>query len=69
VGISGAFETFPRGAIFPRPGHVRVVFGEPIAPSKLEEFQGREGQAALVEHMTLRIAECLREADAWRAER
>jgi 1-acyl-sn-glycerol-3-phosphate acyltransferase len=69
VGISGAFETFPRGAIFPRSGPVCVVFGAPITTSQLAEFQGREGQAALVEHVAKRITECLGEADAWRAQR
>jgi 1-acyl-sn-glycerol-3-phosphate acyltransferase len=69
VGISGAYESFPRGAVLPRPGHVRVVFGEPINAAKLEEFQGREGQAALVDFIRARISACLTEADAWRAER
>lgn len=69
VGISGAFESFPRGAIVPRAGNVRVVFGQPISAAKLEEFQGRDDQAALVEFITARIAASLAEADAWRAER
>jgi 1-acyl-sn-glycerol-3-phosphate acyltransferase len=68
VGISGAFESFPRGAVLPRPGHVRVVFGEAISTSSLQQFQGREGQTALVQEIARRLANCLAEAEAWRAD-
>lgn len=33
--IDGAFEAWPRQAKFPRPGRIRVVYGEPITPEDL----------------------------------
>ncbi len=34
--IDGAHEAWPKGALLPRPGRVRIVFGPPIAPGDPE---------------------------------
>jgi 1-acyl-sn-glycerol-3-phosphate acyltransferase len=67
VGIAGAFEAFPRGRIFPRPGRVRVVFGEPIESATIESLQGRGREQELLELIRLRIQDCLDEARQWRS--
>lgn len=43
VRVFGAFEAYPRGAKFPRPGRVTVVVGEPVDFSGIPpEMKGRE---------------------------
>ena len=34
VAIIGTYKVLPRGARFPRPGRLKIVFGEPIQPMK-----------------------------------
>jgi len=69
VGIAGAFEAFPRGTILPRPGRVRVVFGEPIPFEVLEPLASRGCEAELVASIRARMQYCLTEAEAWRAQK
>jgi 1-acyl-sn-glycerol-3-phosphate acyltransferase len=33
-GITGAFEAYPRGAVFPRPSPVKVSIGKPVAAGR-----------------------------------
>jgi len=43
VRVFGAYEAYPRGAKFPKPGRVTVVVGEPVDFSAIpEEIKGRE---------------------------
>ncbi len=46
VGIEGAFEAFPRGAPFPLPARLAVVFGEPLTQ---EDVAGLSDQALVAE--------------------
>jgi 1-acyl-sn-glycerol-3-phosphate acyltransferase len=51
VVIDGAFEAWPRHRLWPRPGKIGVIFGEPLHG---EEFSGAGGRAAterLLEHL------------------
>ena len=68
VGIAGAFESYPRGH-WPRPGRVRVVFGEPWLPEDYEPFCERGREADLVAEVVQRVQDCVDEAAAWRARR
>ena len=63
IGIAGAYEAYPRDATLPRPGKVRVVFGEPVDLSSHVE-RGRE--AELLERATVLLREVTDEAAAWR---
>jgi len=42
VKIEGTFDTLPRGAVVPRPGKVRITFGEALKPSELD-YANRPG--------------------------
>lgn len=64
VGIAGAFESYPKGAWFPRFGQVRVVYGEPISAAAIAAL-GRD-DAAIVQLIRSRVLECARQATAWR---
>lgn len=67
VGIAGADEAMPRGAVLPRPRRVCVVFGEPLGPEELERLSGRGNEEALVEEARRRVLACQAEAEAWRS--
>jgi 1-acyl-sn-glycerol-3-phosphate acyltransferase len=67
VGIAGAFEAYPRKALVPRPGKVRVVFGEPIAREEFTQFEKRGSEPALLQLIRARIEECSAQAEQWRA--
>lgn len=67
VGIAGAFEAYPRGALFPHAGKVRVVFGRPLPREVLDGF-GKDREAELLAYVHDHIAACARAAAAWRAE-
>ncbi len=66
VAVAGAYESFPRDAKFPRPGRIRVVFGQPMDPVRLAELShpGREDE--LVEWTRSLIQDCLDKAYAHR---
>lgn len=68
VGIAGAFEAYPKGRPFPSLGKVRVVFGEPIPREEFERF-GRHDEAALLEFVRDRVAQCAAFAQSWRDHR
>ncbi|MDP7274528.1 MAG: lysophospholipid acyltransferase family protein [Planctomycetaceae bacterium] len=68
VGIAGGFEFFPRGR-WPRPGRVRVVFGEPWQPEDYAEFCERGREADLVAAVKQRVQDCVDEATLWRSNR
>lgn len=57
--ILGSFEAWPRHRRWPRPGRVRVVFGEPIAAQTLRAAAGSDepdAVAAALHDATLRLA-------------
>jgi long-chain acyl-CoA synthetase len=54
--IEGAYEALPKGRALPRPGLIRVVFGEPIAPDGAsapggEAAEGYEAYKRIVERV------------------
>lgn len=65
VGVAGAYQAMPRGAWFLRPVKVRVVFGEAFTAAELST-NGRDGEAALLERIRTRLAECQQAAEEWR---
>ena len=66
VGVAGAFEAFPRGAWFPRPSKIRIVYGRPLDPTRLAELCQKGREADLVELSSVAIQECLDTANAHR---
>lgn len=62
IGIDGAFQAFPRGKKFPRPGRVRIVIGPPIETATAQQLDD-DALVALVEE---RLRECWSEARALR---
>lgn len=64
VGIAGAYQAYPRGSLFPRPGQVRVTYGRPITPEQIAAF-GRD-DAALVAFIRSQVEACARLAATWR---
>ena len=55
VAIEGAFQVWPRWRKVPRPGRIRVHYGEPIPPA---EVAGRDERELLAE-VERRVRECL----------
>ncbi len=55
VGIVGAFEALPRGAVYPRPHAIRLAFGPPISKQQATELSDAQ-LTALVE---VRIREAM----------
>lgn len=68
VGVAGAGRAFPRGALLPRPYSVRVVVGEPIPPSVVEDLSQRGREIEFVDLIHRRMEECLQAARAWLQE-
>ena len=66
VGVAGAFEAFPRGAWVPRPSKIRIVFGQPLDPTRLAELCQKGREAELVDLSRAAIQECLDAANALR---
>ncbi len=62
VGIDGAFDSWPRGAVFPRLSVIHVCVGEPVAA----EFVGAASNELLVEELEQRIRRCFERARAGR---
>jgi 1-acyl-sn-glycerol-3-phosphate acyltransferase len=65
VGVAGAFEAFPKGAWFPRPGKVRVVFGEALQPEELHAAEAGLSRDLLAV-LRDRIIACQQAAADWR---
>ena len=68
VGVAGAFESYSRKHRVPRPGRVRIVFGDPIPPEAVLQLSRRGEEGAFVKLMRDRVAECQREAQEWREQ-
>ncbi len=65
IGIAGAFRVLPRGARFLRPRSVRVVFGEPISASLVQEYCKNGSEKALLELTWQRVVACQQQAEEW----
>ncbi|WP_437186270.1 lysophospholipid acyltransferase family protein [Planctomicrobium sp. SH668] len=65
VGIAGAGNAFPRGALWFRMRQVRVVIGEVITPEELEELCQRGREKEFLEVVKNRIEAAVAEATAW----
>jgi 1-acyl-sn-glycerol-3-phosphate acyltransferase len=66
VAVAGAYEAFPRGAWFPRPSKIRVVYGSPLDPARLAELSQKGREAELVDWSRCSIQTCLDTANALR---
>jgi 1-acyl-sn-glycerol-3-phosphate acyltransferase len=66
VAVAGAYEAFPRGAWFPRPSRIRIIYGSPLDPTRLAELCQKGREAELVEWTRASIQECLDTANALR---
>ncbi len=66
VAVAGAYEAFPRGAWFPRPSKIRVVYGPPLDPARLVELSQKGREAELVDWSRDSIQACLDTANALR---
>jgi len=66
VGIAGAVDVLPRGAVWLRPRRVHVVFGEPILPEVWEPLAVRGREAELLAFTTAALQRELDAATAWK---
>ncbi len=66
VGVAGGHDAFPRGAWFPRPSKVRVVFGPPLDPIRLAELCQKGREAEFIEWTRASMQTCLETANAVR---
>lgn len=66
VGVAGAFEAYSRRHRLPRPGQIRVVFGDPIPPEEVLQLSRRGEEATFVKLVRDKVAACHEEAVAWR---
>jgi 1-acyl-sn-glycerol-3-phosphate acyltransferase len=66
IGIAGAIDVMPRGAIFLRPRRVHVVFGRPVPRSEFEPLLAKGQEQQLVEFVRERLVECHAAAEEWR---
>lgn len=60
MGIQGAYELFPRGAKFPKPGRITLTFGTPFSLSMYMDIQQKttaEFQQKVINLIMSRIAE------------
>ena len=67
IGISGALQVMPRGALCPRPKRVCVLFGEPIPRVEFESLLAKGRERELLDLVRDRLCRCVAEADEWRA--
>src|SRR6478735_2169229 len=51
VGIVGAFEALPRGAIYPRPNAIRLAFGTPILKQQATELSDEQLTALVTQRI------------------
>ncbi|WP_166831943.1 lysophospholipid acyltransferase family protein [Thalassoroseus pseudoceratinae] len=67
VGIAGANGCMPSGSIWPRQGHIHVVFGEPLSQDDLADHlkKGREEELTALIHE--RLTACQQAAEDWRS--
>jgi 1-acyl-sn-glycerol-3-phosphate acyltransferase len=54
VAIDGAFDCWPKNKRFPRPGRIRVRYGQPILPA---DYQGKD-ERELVDWVENRVRQC-----------
>jgi 1-acyl-sn-glycerol-3-phosphate acyltransferase len=68
IGIAGANEVMPRGAIWLRPRRVHIVFGEPVPAEIVRSLAAKGREAELVQFARDRLEECRQAAEEWRME-
>ncbi len=64
VGVAGAIDAFPRGAIFIRPFPVRVFFGDAITAEEVQELTQRGREKEFLERIRTSMQHALDEANA-----
>lgn len=63
--LSGTFEAFPKGKLFPRPIKIHLAFGRPIWPTQFKGKTDREIRGAIMEE----LERVLKELEANRKKR
>lgn len=66
VGIAGARNAYPRGAVFVRPRTVRVVIGEPIPEEVTKELSQKGREQEFLNLIRERMLQCIVTAENWR---
>jgi 1-acyl-sn-glycerol-3-phosphate acyltransferase len=65
VGIAGGTDVMPRGALLPRRGRVRVVFGAPLPIDDVLRLSRRGAETQLVDFARQHLLDCHRAAEEW----
>jgi 1-acyl-sn-glycerol-3-phosphate acyltransferase len=68
IGIVGANEVMPRGAMWLRPRRVHIVFGEPVPVEVVQSLAAKGREAELLQFARERLVECRQAAEDWRRE-
>ncbi|MCA9069677.1 MAG: 1-acyl-sn-glycerol-3-phosphate acyltransferase [Planctomycetaceae bacterium] len=68
VGIAGANEAMPRGALIPRFCRIRVVYGEPFYPEEIQPLLKERREDEVISRVRDRIQACQQTAEAWRKQ-
>ena len=63
VGIAGAIDALPRGAVWLRPRRVCVVFGDPLPPEEVLRLKEHGREAELVQAVHARVVACQQAAE------
>ncbi|HWL09297.1 MAG TPA: lysophospholipid acyltransferase family protein [Planctomicrobium sp.] len=63
VGVAGAIDAYPRGALFIRPYPVRVSIGDPITVEEVQELTQRGREQELLERIRSSMLQSLSEAN------
>lgn len=66
VGIAGAFEAYPRDRKFPRPGRIRVVYGDAIPADEAVALAAKGNEQALLDRLHDSVAQLAAEAQQLR---
>lgn len=66
VGVAGTHDAFPRGAWFPRPRRIRIVFGVPMDPDQLMALCQKGRETELIAWTRQSIQTCLDQANQMR---
>jgi len=65
IGVAGAGNALPRGAVMIRPRVVRVVVGTPYSADDVREFLDQGRAAEFMESLQVRLQDAMDEAAAW----
>jgi len=66
VGVAGSGAALPKDVLFPRPGRVRVVFGDPLTADEINQYGKRGYEQQFVSLVREKMIQCQQEAERWR---